>query len=365
MSRIPTIWDIESHTIAKHLILEEYLKAWFPILTRWKDRIVYLDGFAGPGVYQGGEEGSPLIAIRTALDAKILNPDSEITFLFIDNDQARTKVLSQVLADRITLPNNMNYRVVTSNFADSLNQTLNSLEQDGHNLAPTFAFIDPFGYGGFPMELVTRLLNYRSCEVLITFMDGFVNRFLDTSHENAVNELFGTDGWQQARQISTTTQRIDFLLDFYTNQLKTRVKTKFVRTFRMTDENNRIIYDLIFATKHPKGMEIMKKAMEKVMKGGTYRFSDRSSPGQSVMLDFIDKDWQVKDGADRVFSKFRGQRVSSDVIRDFVLGETPHRLWRPFLKYLEEQPPKKIVSVSLRTRKTLDYKDGCIIEFAK
>jgi len=365
LSGTPTIWEIESHTLAKHSILEEYLKAWFPILTKWNDRIVYLDGFAGPGVYRGGEEGSPLIAIRTALDANILNPNSKITFLFIDNDQARTTVLRQILTDRITLPNNMTYEVITANFADELNQTLDGIEQDGHNLAPTFAFIDPFGYGGFPMELVTRLLNYRSCEVLITFMDGFVNRFLDPSHENTVNGLFGTDEWQQARQIPTTTRRIDFLLELYNNQLKTRVGTKFVRTFRMTDENERIIYDLIFATKHPKGMEVMKKAMEKVMSKGNYRFSDRSTPGQSVMLDFIDKDWQVKDGADRVFDKFRGQKVSSGVIRDFVLGETPHRLWRPFLAYLEKQNPTKIVFVSDRKRNTLTYKDGCIVEFAK
>jgi len=82
------------------------------------------------------------------------------------------------------------------------------------------------------------------------------------------------------------------------------------------------------------------------------------------MLDFIDKDWQVKDGADRIFNEFRGQRVSSNVIQDFVLGETPHRLWKPFLRHLESQNPKKIVYVSDRKRNALDYKDGCIIQFA-
>jgi len=129
LSKIPTIWEIEPHTLAKHRLLEEYLKAWFPILTSWSGRIVYLDGFAGPGIYQGGEEGSPLIAIKTAINAKILNPNSKITFLFIDNDKDRTKILKQVLTQRINLPNNMHYDVITANFADRVNELLNDIEQ--------------------------------------------------------------------------------------------------------------------------------------------------------------------------------------------------------------------------------------------
>lgn len=51
-----TIWPPDPHTRAKHEILENYLKAWFPILSRWSGRIIYLDGFAGPGIYSRSEE---------------------------------------------------------------------------------------------------------------------------------------------------------------------------------------------------------------------------------------------------------------------------------------------------------------------
>ena len=40
-----TIWEIEPHTEAKHEILEKYLNAWLPIMTRWNGRILYIDGF--------------------------------------------------------------------------------------------------------------------------------------------------------------------------------------------------------------------------------------------------------------------------------------------------------------------------------
>ena len=52
-----TIWEAAPHTLAKHVILTSYLQAWFPILAKYNGRIVYYDGFAGPGLYSGGGEG--------------------------------------------------------------------------------------------------------------------------------------------------------------------------------------------------------------------------------------------------------------------------------------------------------------------
>ena len=63
---LPTVWPAEPHTLAKHAILKEYLKAWMPILSRQSARVhapgrevLFVDGFAGPGRYSGGEPGSP------------------------------------------------------------------------------------------------------------------------------------------------------------------------------------------------------------------------------------------------------------------------------------------------------------------
>ena len=61
-----TLWSIEPHTAAKHKILCKYLDAWLPILQSFNGRIIYLDGFAGPGRYIGGEPGSPLVALECA-----------------------------------------------------------------------------------------------------------------------------------------------------------------------------------------------------------------------------------------------------------------------------------------------------------
>ena len=99
-------WKMENHTKAKHEILRKYLAAWFPILSRFSKRILYIDGFAGPGIYKGGEYGSPVIAIRTATEHILKHRFNEIVFLFIEKDKERSEKLTEVLLSEFpTLPN--------------------------------------------------------------------------------------------------------------------------------------------------------------------------------------------------------------------------------------------------------------------
>jgi three-Cys-motif partner protein len=84
-----TIWPLEPHTRAKHEILRRYLEAWTAILGLGGfPAIRYVDGFAGPGVDNNGEDGSPIIALKAALthQAKI---KADLRFLFIEQDKKR------------------------------------------------------------------------------------------------------------------------------------------------------------------------------------------------------------------------------------------------------------------------------------
>ena len=60
-----TLWEMEPHTEVKHAILRKYLGAWFGIMGRTNPRIIYIDGFCGPGRYIGGEDGSPILEKAT------------------------------------------------------------------------------------------------------------------------------------------------------------------------------------------------------------------------------------------------------------------------------------------------------------
>lgn len=364
--KLPTIWSLEPHTLAKHQILEEYLKAWFPIIGRYESRIFYLDGFAGPGKYKGGEDGSPVIAVKTAIENTMLKSTTNVTFGFIEKDKKRSEVLKQTLEEKFSpMPKNMNYHVIDSDFKKSICDMLDELEKKEQKLAPTFAFIDPFGYSDFPMELVKRLLSNNKCEVLITFMTSFINRFLDPDHEKAVTELYGTKKFTDARDIDKTDDRMDFLLELYKNKLKENDGSKYVRSFKMVGKDNNVLYHLIFGTKHWKGLEVMKKAMLKVDSRGMYSFSDRIGFGQTFFSNIKEGDEWMSDAANLIFTHFRGKSIEIDKIHQFVITNTPYLFKKKILKFLERKNPSQIISVTRRKTKILSYPDECVVQFAE
>src|SRR5437773_11617079 len=100
------LWPLEPHSRGKHLVLRNYLEAWFPILGSWNGRILFVDGFAGPGQYEGGEEGSPLIALRALREHKAKGIiKGEVVFVFIESDERRAEHLRELVANlRPSLP---------------------------------------------------------------------------------------------------------------------------------------------------------------------------------------------------------------------------------------------------------------------
>ena len=92
------LWELKRHTGAKHQILRAYLAAWFPILGSAHGRVIFVDGFAGPGEYMGGEPGSPLVALEAASVHRDRLSRRELMFLFIEEDAERHEHLEGVIA---------------------------------------------------------------------------------------------------------------------------------------------------------------------------------------------------------------------------------------------------------------------------
>ncbi len=333
-----TTWPLDPHTLAKHEILRRYLQCWFPILNKYHGRIVYIDGFCGPGRYSKGEAGSPLIALDVAAShLKALT--GEIGFLFIDERKDRIDHLESELS-KITLPSHFKVRPEAGRFDEKLKQLLDKIDRDKVTLAPTFVFIDPFGFAGIPFALVERLLKKTRCEVLITFMVDAINRFLEHPDEQIVghiDELFGAPDC--INRALASPNRVGALRDIYQQQLEKAAK--FVRYFEMRDAKNRVQYLLFFASNHPLGHVKMKEAMWAADTGGNFRFSDATNPLQSVLFesDFTAPLWAI------LHDRFAGQELTTDQISAFVNDNTAFlekHMKATLRKHLAEVSSKRI-----------------------
>jgi three-Cys-motif partner protein len=206
----PVLWPLDDHTRAKHRVLAAYLAAWLAVMgqqaKKFKGRndpprLLVVDGFAGPGRYETGEDGSPLIMLKTLLehDAFERLGEVEFLFLFIEHDGRRVEHLQRELDD-LDAPDNVKVMLEHGEFEDTFGEMVDDVHgKDGITLVPTFAFIDPFGYSFTPMSLAGKFLDFERCEALFFLPMVDIVRFVSREgQKNAMNSLFGTERWQEA-----------------------------------------------------------------------------------------------------------------------------------------------------------------------
>jgi three-Cys-motif partner protein len=360
-------WDMAAHTAAKLQILGGYLRAWFPILggAQKFDRIIYIDGFAGPGRYQRGEDGSPIVALKAALGAIKGRPQKPHEFHFVES---KRRVASALKA-------NIDHLKLTSVVPDAIEicvhekQTFEEAYErhirarlQAHPRAAAFALVDPFGWKGLPMAIFTELMRRPSTEILINFMFEEINRFI--SHPDQVenfDDLFACQDWRQAAGMMGATRK-KFIHDLYRDQLHGAAKAKYVRSFEMRNERNVSDYFLYFASNNRLGLEKMKEAMWRVDPGGGLTFSDATNLDQTVLFQPEPDGHALRR---LIAGRFAGRRATVKQIENFVVEDTPFHSghYKKVLAAMERDGALACLNAPTERRRGTYSNENGVIEF--
>ncbi|MBI2305080.1 MAG: three-Cys-motif partner protein TcmP [Chloroflexi bacterium] len=339
------------HTRVKHVLLEKYLKAWIPVLGKYHSRICYFDGFAGRGEYESGDPGSPVIAIQVAHGFE--KHFGEFVCTNIEHDPDAFKNLESTLSSyqypKIKVVN------VQGAFADVIEQIIVKV---GGELAPSFFFIDPFGFSGVPFGIIKDILSIQRTEVFITFMYHDINRFLRTPQtQTALNALFGTTISGQLSSLLTSREKENAIRDLYVKQLREAAGARFVLTFRVSMQNRRRTrYYLIYATNHFKGLMLMKTIMYNQGVGGDFSYLGPEDGARRIQPSFFDDD--VQPLKDLLLARFKGRTLTYNQIEEETWEEHfVDKHYRAVLKELENDEKVCIKHVSSKTTRGLSGKD--------
>jgi three-Cys-motif partner protein len=360
-----TVWPLEPHTAKKHAILRRYFEAWLPILANSNGRVVYIDGFAGPGVYSGGEDGSPVIVPKAARDHRY-KPASELCCVFVEADRRRHTRLESVLsALNPPLPKNIKFEALNTTFDAEISRTLDDLDRKNQALAPTLVFIDPFGFSHTPFATIKRLMEQPKCEVLINFMYEEVNRFLVLpDYAETFDELFGCADWREALELSTPDERVKAIHDVYLRQLKT--VGEYARSFQMINMGNRVDYFLFFLTNNSLGLQRMKESMWKVDPTGEFQFSDLTDASKQFLLSFAETP-NLDALREMIVEQFGGTEVEITDLEQWVVTDTPFlpkHIRKPILEPMEDDKSVSITA-SKPGRRRHTYPPGTVLKFAR
>ena len=358
-------WKLEPHTQGKHLVLRNYMEAWLPIMTRWNGRVLFIDGFAGPGEYDGGEPGSPIIALQALMEHRARNQmKSNISYLFIEKDADRCHHLREVLLRLDSdVPQNCTHHVFHSTFDETLTDVLDRIDEQNRRLAPSFVMIDPFGVSGTPMKTIARILGNPKSEVYISFMYEALNRFRDQpSFGPHLDDLFGCPDWKQGIDITDTKERKSFFFDLYKERLRAS-GAKYVLHFELY-EGQRLVYAIFFGTQSLDGCDKMKQAIWKVVPFGDFKFRGSQLGQLTLGVDLVDFDILEKALHERFGPK---GWVKVDEVEDFVKSDaTEFHSSHLRIKTLKPMESRGAVEVKPGTRKKAgSYPSGTVLRLVQ
>jgi three-Cys-motif partner protein len=223
-------------------------------------KMVYVDLYAGRGTYEkGAVESTPLLVLRQAIQDPLVS--KSLVTIFNDKDHA-----DALRAAINALPGveDLRYKPAVSNM--EVGATTPELFEK-IRLAPTLAFLDPWGYKGLSRALIHSLLKDWACEVLFFFNFNRVN--MDITNEIVrlhMEALFGAKRLTalravvaelegEARGRAVMTALFDMLRD---------IGGQFILPFRFVKGTaQRTSHYLIFVTKNFLGYKIMRDVMAK------------------------------------------------------------------------------------------------------
>jgi three-Cys-motif partner protein len=286
----PVVWRREAHTEAKHELLRAFFAKWVSVHSEFFSKqgngvVRVYDGFAGPGVYAGGEPGSPLIL----LDSLLQNPRLQTRwssvsydFQFVEKHRGRATELEEQLSL-------LEARARRENrWGEHLAWTVTCGRYEDHVPGPPkairtalFLFLDPFGYSHSPMTLTCELIQQPKSDTLIFLPLSFVNRFRGREgQESAMDRFFGTTEW---RTVPDGASRPGALRELFEQQLRSS-GLRYVKAFQLRPEGSNE-YWIVGGSDHLQGYASIKEGFWAAdpINGRSYVAQPQTAPGQQVL----------------------------------------------------------------------------------
>lgn len=256
----------------KDLILDYYLEPYLAKVARLRRPILVVDCFAGPGQFDDGERGSPLI-ISHRLHS-VQERGMEVQGFYIEKDPVLCERLSSNTRD-LSVP----VQVRQGDFKQYIEE-ISELACD----RTVFIYLDPIRPSDLlfeDLESVYRQLEQgRSVEVLINFMStGFlravcglashilVDDILQPEHPSVLNwnAIAGGTYWQEivSGGQASDPDRVERLAQGYAEKLRQWFKWVIKYPIREKYEDKLPKYHLTFGSRHPDAIDLMNRAMVK------------------------------------------------------------------------------------------------------
>ncbi|MBI4763997.1 MAG: three-Cys-motif partner protein TcmP [Deltaproteobacteria bacterium] len=348
-------------------IVEKYFDAWASIITATQDRVGrkerlgYVDLFAGPGRYKDGSISTPLRILTKAIEKE--SYANRLVTIFNDKDEQNVRNLEKAIQE---LPNISKLKYQPGIWNEEVGDKI-AAQFELISKIPILAFIDPWGYKGLSLRLVDAFLQDWGCDCIFFFNYSRINAGLSNPFvREHMDALFGDERADKLRfelEPLPSAERESIIVNELSLALKGDVR-RYVLPFCFKNlSGKRTTHHLIFVTKHFRGYEVMKDIMAKaspIKHQGvpTFAYSPASSRRQSLLFEL---NRPLDELEDLLLSDFAGRTLYSREINKEHSVDRPYisKNYKDILKRLEQ---KGIIQTKGRRSKR-GFADDIIVTF--
>jgi three-Cys-motif partner protein len=353
----------------KATIVAKYLYVWSKIIIgelkrrpRKPNFAAYVDLFSGPGRYDDGQESTPLLVLRRAIEEEDLR--KYLRLVFNERDPKLLERLKKEIegyegVDSLTYaPAFLNEQVGNN----KIEQLFTRTDQPRPAM---LVFVDPWGYNGLTIDLLASVLRNWGCEVIIFFNYQRINPALSNSvFKKNMALLFGE---QKAAALS---QELSQIADDHKGKARSQKREEAIIAaveqslhermvpslqtgenvytvdyrFRDPKHGTRTTHHLIYATTSQHGFLKMKEVMageskKKEEEIGLFEFGPTKQEATHLQLQLFQPERPIDVLADKLLLFFAGRTLAvEDVIfQHHCTGKYIGKNYKEALRILEDQ----------------------------
>ena len=355
----------------KHVFLKSYLEVLVHKTASKYPHIVYVDGFAGP--WQSENEkledtsfGIALNALRRAKDSwKKKQRDVRMSAYLVERDPSAYQRLA-------TIPPrypDITIKTYNDDFLTVLSKILTDMPRD----AFAFFLIDPKGWR-IRLHALKALLARPHSEVIFNFMFDFINRaasIRDSAVVAGLDELIPFGDWRNKLAEAERSDHVNpgkrkaILVEAFGQSLKQLGNYNYVaETTVLRPLQDRPLYCLFYATRHPKGIEVFRDCQVAALKeqsrirAATKVKYVATNTGQ---FEFFESLHDM--GPDELKSFLEGQRIEAEKTLLKLAPNSPHflayenLLVQVLARHVVRRPDVNKIAACLRYEKRLLFPD--------
>jgi three-Cys-motif partner protein len=324
-------------SLIKARIVSKYFTAWASVILatqkkfpRQPQQMAYIDLFAGPGRYDDQSKSTPLMALETILANPYLT--SRMVTIFNDKDAANIESLKTAIGQ---LEGIERLKYAPKFFNMEVGNEITAMFRNS-TLPPTFFFVDPWGYKGLSLDLVSSIIKDWGCDCVFFFNYNRVNMGIpNDAVKPHMASLFGDEHLEFVRsecdKTANPVEREMIVVHELCKALK-QGGSRFVLPFRFkNNEGTRTSHHLIFLSKNFRGYDIMKEIMhrestDKSDDVASFEYNPRDLYGvkQLSLFDFLSR--PLDDLRGMLLQGYAGRTI------DFMNLYEEHSVDTPYIK---------------------------------